>query len=309
MSTPLVIGTRGSELALWQAREVERLLGGATELRIIKTSGDMFQIAPLQGGLEQGFFTKDIEAQLLAGEIDLAVHSLKDLPTALAPGLAIGAYLKRAPVSDLLLVHRDWHDPSGLVPLKQGCEVGATSLRRQALLRLYAPQVEARMLRGNVPGRIAKCAAGEYGAIVLARAGVGRLGLDTAALHVYELDAVHWLPAPGQGAIAVQCREADARVLELLAPLNDAETEQAVCLERRLLGNFEGGCHTAFGAWATRTAAGWQVHLGMEMGGVWGQCAQQGDYAALEEIGPASGLSFAPHGPAAQEELCRPLRW
>lgn len=308
MSRPVVIGTRGSELALWQAHEVQRRLGGETELRIIKTSGDMFLGAPLQGGLEQGFFTKDIEAQLLAGEIDLAVHSLKDLPTALAPGLAIGAYLKRAPVSDLLLVHPDYHDPAGLLPLRPGAEVGATSLRRQALLRLYAPQVEARMLRGNVPGRIAKCLAGEYGAIVLARAGVGRLGLDTAALHVYELDAVRWLPAPGQGAIAVQCREGDARVLELLAPLNDADTEQAVCLERRLLGNFEGGCHTAFGAWARRAAAAWQVHLGMELGGVWGQCEQAGEYAALEGIGPGSGLGFTPPQASAQEELCLPLR-
>lgn len=301
----VIIGTRGSDLALWQANEAARLIGAETRQKIIKTSGDRFLDISLQGQLEKGFFTKEIEEQLLACEIDVAVHSLKDLPTASTPGLTLGAYLKRAPVSDLLIINPDWHDPGQLIPLKKGCKVGATSLRRQALLKLYGPQCSATMLRGNVPNRVRKCSEGEYGAIILARAGVSRLGLEMGGLVVYEISPELWLPAPGQGAVAIQARADDSRVLSLLSQLDDAPTRQAACLERQLLANFEGGCHTAFGSWAKSRGDGeWELLVGMELEQGWGQCAMKGEYEKLEALGPDSGLSFKPSIVQAQEELC-----
>lgn len=302
------IGTRGSELALWQARETARLLPAPSELAIIKTAGDRFLNMPLQGQLEKGFFTTEIEDLLLAGEIDAAVHSLKDLPVECPAGLAIGAYLPRAPVSDLLLVNPAAHDHSRLIPLKDDCIVGATSLRRQALLKLYGPHCNATMLRGNVPTRISKCRNGEFDAIILARAGVERLNLDTTGLHVYDLNPEIWLPAPGQGAIAVQSRSGDERVLNLLTGLDDTPTRSAVELERRLLANFEGGCHTAFGAWARPSGDQWQLLAGIEHETGWQHFATVGSLPELVTLGPASDLPFAPYPVSSQEDLCRPVQ-
>lgn len=304
----VIIGTRGSDLALWQANTTAALIDAETELTIVKTSGDRFQDISLQGQDTQGFFTKEIETQLLEGEIDVAVHSLKDLPTQITPGLTLGAYLRRAPVSDLLMVNLDWHEPDATVPLKPGCKVGATSLRRQALLKLYCPGAEAAMLRGNVPGRVEKCRCGEYGAIVLARAGVERLGLDLDGLQVYELEPEVWLPAPGQGAVAVQAREGDERVLPLLEKINDCSTRKAADLERQLLANFEGGCHTAFGAWAKDLGEMWELRIGLEDESGWGAHAATGTCGELKELGPASGIKFKPRQIGSQEELCREFR-
>lgn len=305
----VVIGTRGSDLALWQANTAAALIDAETELSIVKTSGDRFQNIALQGQSTQGFFTKEIELLLLNGEIDVAVHSLKDLPTEITPGLVLGAYLKRAPVSDLLLVNPDWVAADNLVPLKPGCCVGATSLRRQALLRLYRPEAEAALLRGNVPSRVEKCRAGEYGAIILARAGVERLGLKLDDLNVYELDPELWLPAPGQGAVAIQVRAGDAELLDLLEKANDSPTRRAADLERRLLANFEGGCHTAFGAWARDLGAAWDLSIGLEDERGWRAYRTAGSYEELERIGPASGIEFSPPSVGPQEALCRPIRW
>jgi len=305
----VIIGTRGSDLALWQANESARLIGAETEQKIIKTSGDKFLDISLQGQLEKGFFTKEIEEQLLAGDIDVAVHSLKDLPTEITAGLTLGAYLQRAPVSDLLIVNPKWHDASKVVPLKDGCKVGATSLRRQALLKLYDPECNATMLRGNVPNRVRKCAEGEYGAIILARAGVGRLGLEIGDLVMYELSPTLWLPAPGQGAVAIQARVDDTRVLNLLADIDHTPTRQAACLERQLLANYEGGCHTAFGSWAQPTHNGqWNLQVGMELENGWGQVAVDGELAKLEGLGPNSGMDFVPCKVTAQEELCQRIK-
>jgi hydroxymethylbilane synthase len=203
----VVIVTRGRDLSRWQANEAARLIPAPTEMAIIETSGDRFQSAALQGQLEQGFFTKEIEKRLLAGEIDVAVHSLKDLPTQLVDGLTIGAHLPRAAVSDLLIVSPEWHDAGHQVPLKDGTEVGAMSLRRQALLRQYCPQAGAVMIRGNVPSRIERCRQGEFGAVILARAGVERLGLKLDGLLAFELNPLFWPPAPGQGVVAVEARQ------------------------------------------------------------------------------------------------------
>ena len=260
----LVIGTRGSALALWQARTVAAALDCPSEVKVIETSGDRFLNISLQGRVEKGFFTKEIEDQLLSREIDLAVHSLKDLPTADPPGLKIGAYLPRAATSDLLLVRPDHHDPTRRLPVIPGCKVGATSLRRQALLRCFQPDTTPAFLRGNVPTRVDKCLDGQYGAIVLARAGLDRLKPDLGDLVPYELSGETWLPAPGQGAIAVQTRDGDQRCLPWVGKLDDLETRSSVTIERNLLAAFEGGCHTAFGALARRLGQAWGVRIGME---------------------------------------------
>jgi hydroxymethylbilane synthase len=294
---------------MWQARTVESQLEVPAEIRIIQTAGDRFLNIALQGQLEKGFFTKEIEDQLLAGEIDLAVHSLKDLPTASAEGLTIAAYLRRAALSDLLLIRPDWHEPADVLPLRAGCRVGATSLRRQALLRLYAPEVEPAFLRGNVPTRIGKCLAGEYGAIILARAGIERLQAELGDLIVCELNPHVWLPAPGQGTIAVQARAGDERTLVALQALDDEATRRAVIIERNLLARFEGGCHTAFGAYAfPREGDAWEVITGLEDETAgWGQCVTSGPYTLCQGLGPADLPGFAPAPVTHQEELCRYL--
>jgi hydroxymethylbilane synthase len=304
----IVIGTRGSDLALWQAREAARLVPVPAEIRIIRTTGDQRQDIALQGQLEQGFFTKEIERHLLAGEVDVAVHSLKDLPTTLADGLAIGAHLPRAAISDLLIINPEWYDPARQVPLKPGCPVGAMSLRRQALLGLYAPHVEAKMIRGNVPTRIERCRSGEYGAIVLARAGAERLRLSFEGLQAFEFNPHRWPPAPGQGAVAVEARADDAATLKLLAAMDDTPTRQAVELERRLLANYEGGCHTAFAAWAQPAGSQWRLSFGLERDGRWLAAELDGQWEELLETGPGNEPELS-EPDAAQEGLCRPVSW
>jgi hydroxymethylbilane synthase len=306
-NTTPVIGTRGSALALWQARKVASLLDVKTELTIIKTSGDRFQDIPLQGQSQTGFFTKEIENQLLEGVIDIAVHSLKDLPTAPHPDLVLEAYLPRAAANDLLLIHPDWHDPEALIPVKSGCKVGATSLRRQALLRLYGPQAEPTMLRGNVPTRIDKCKSEQYGAIVLAQAGVERLEIDTEPLIIYKLNPAIWLPAPGQGVVAVQARRGDSRLLEHIAKLDHRVSRDAVTIERQLLAHFEGGCHTAFGAYALPEGGQWNVTIGLdqEEGRGWGQTLlREKSLGYLTSVTPTDIEAFSPLPVENKENLC-----
>ena len=285
------------------------LLKKPVDIKTIKTSGDRFLDQPLQGRLEKGFFTKEIEERLIRKEIDLAVHSLKDLPTEIDPRLKIGAYIKRAPVNDLLLIRAEWHDEARIFPLKDGCVVGATALRRQALLRLYAREATAFLLRGNVPTRLRKLKEAQFGAIIIARAGVERLNLDLSSLVVYELNPEIWLPAPGQGAIAVEARADDKKVLEMLKEINDPETEQAVFLERKLLANFGGGCHTAFGALAQRNEDKWKIIVGIEDPKlVWAQVSLTGSFDECLKHGPESLLNMKPYLVKKQEELCRRIQ-
>ena len=305
----LILGTRGSDLALWQARTVASHMTHLVEVREISTSGDQLQDIPLQGGTQTGFFTKEIEDRLLHKEIDIAVHSLKDLPTEIVGGLRISACLPRAPVHYYLLVHPDWHDPSRLLPVKSGTRIGAGSLRRQALIRLYAPDTSPELTRGNVPTRVNKCRTLQYGAIVLARAGVERLGLDLSGLHVYELNPLVWLPAPGQGAVAIQVRQDDDEAHNAALVANDAATKEAVDLERALLAQFEGGCHTAFGAHAIREGEQWKLLIGMDRGEKgWGQRSYVGSFEELSLLGPAQLPSFEAPEVTRQEDLCRPVR-
>ncbi len=270
MSSPngnktFIIGSRGSQLALWQSNHVAGVIHGGAEITVIKTAGDRFLDRALQGQADKGFFTKEIEDELLAGNVDLAVHSLKDLPTELPEGLELGAVSKRAAVADVLLVHPASFDEQQPLPVKPGGVVGATSLRRQSLLRRFAPHLKAAMLRGNVPTRVDKLRNGEYDAIILARAGLDRLQLDLQGLHVYELNPSIWIPAPGQAVMGVELRLGDERVKQALCDFHDDAAWQAVMAERELLARFEGGCHAAFGAWAQKLdKGGFCIRLGHE---------------------------------------------
>jgi len=256
------IGTRGSDLALWQARSVQSAVGG--ELRIITTQGDKSLAERLVGTLEKGFFTEELEAALRAHEIDCAVHSLKDLPTRIAKDFAVGAIMQRATPGDILITHPE-HTHSGAFPLRDGVTVGASSLRRDALLKRFAPGVRPQPLRGNVPTRVQKLRERKMDAIVLAAAGVERLQLDLSGLAVFDLNPTRWQPAPGQGAVGIECRADDLGLKTQLTTINHGETVRAVEWERAFLRTLEGGCATPFGCYVNGSDA-W---LGQLQGSRW----------------------------------------
>lgn len=257
-----VIGSRGSDLALWQARHVQGLLaqrtGLAADIRVIQTEGDRLPEARLAALEGKGFFTKEIEEALLAGEIDLAVHSHKDLPTVSPAGLVVAAVPPRGAAQECLLVRPEAWDPARDIPLRAGARVGTGSARRAAQLRHARPDLILGDLRGNVPTRVAKAERGEHDAVLLALAGLERLALDTAPLQRRVFTVEQFVPAPAQGALAVQMRApaagpagaADRRLAEAVARLHDEETARAVAAERLLLAACEGGCNLPLGAHA-----------------------------------------------------------
>lgn len=261
------IGSRGSDLALWQSRTVLAALRGAagewaTDITIITTRGDVDQSPYLAGGVEKGFFTKELEVALLERRIDLVVHSLKDLPTATPAGLSNLTILPRASAADWLLIRREFHAPrtDGLLPLAAGARVGASSLRRGALLGKFAPQATSVPLRGNVPTRVRKLAEHTgVDAIILAGAGLSRLQIDLSAFVVLELSPEWWVPAPGQGALAAQCRAGDRDIETQAGRLSVSACVDATRWEREFLRVIEGGCSTPFGC----HVVGRRAHLGI----------------------------------------------
>lgn len=297
---PLVAGTRGSALALWQTEHAASLLRAAAaqrgrplelKVQIITTRGDTDQSPVLAGKLGKGFFTQELEAALRAGAIDLAVHSLKDLPTESPAGLVNGAILERGPAHDLLIARAEAIAPAanGQLPLKKGARVGSSSLRRAALLKRYAPDAIAQPLRGNVPTRVSKLVQGKYDAIVLAAAGVTRLALDISACVAFDLNPRVWVPAPGQGAVAIQCRNDDQELQELLDQLTHRATADATRFERLYLQSLEGGCTTPFGC----LVQGADVCLGLDIHGGWRRVVtarESGDSASVA-AGIAATLS------------------
>lgn len=248
MSAPLKIGTRSSELALFQARQVASLLaaiGIDSELVTYTTIGDRILDKPLSAIGEKGLFTAELEADLLAGRTDCAVHSLKDLPTADPAGLIIVALLEREDPRDAFVTGPSTSART-IAELPEGAKIGTSSLRRRAQLRAMRPDLDVRELRGNVGTRLRKIDEGQVDAALLAAAGLRRLGLGHRIVSL--LDAPEWLGAPGQGAIAVQARAADERVLAILRQLDHAATRLAVTAERALLAALEGGCQVPIGA-------------------------------------------------------------
>jgi hydroxymethylbilane synthase len=257
VEAPLVIGSRGSDLALWQSRHIQSLLLNRlsipTRIEIIRTEGDRVIDRPFVEIEGKGFFTKELEDALRDGRIDLAVHSLKDLPTDMAPDLAIAAVPERADPRDLLLIAEPRHDPeAGPLEVAHGARVGTSSVRRRAQLLSLRPDLCVEPLRGNVPTRVRRLREGAYDAILIAQAGVARLGLDLDGLVARPLEVHTLVPAPGQGALAIQVRSSDARVGSIIGQLHDAETAAIVDAERSLLGRFGGGCSLPLGAHIAR---------------------------------------------------------
>jgi hydroxymethylbilane synthase len=251
-SGALRIGTRGSPLALVQARMVrERLaavLGRAAdsiELKIIRTSGDTIVDRPLAEEGGKGLFTKEIEETLLRDEIDLAVHSAKDMPTFLPDGLVLAVCLEREDPRDVFISK----NATKLEDLPQGAKVGTASLRRQAIMKRARPDLLVAPLRGNVETRLLKLENDEADAIILALAGLRRLGLESRATRIMSVD--EFLPAAGQGAIALETREDDAQTRSLVAKINHADTSIAVAAERAFLTVLDGSCKTPIAAHAT----------------------------------------------------------
>jgi len=258
---PLRLGTRGSDLALWQAHRVAGLvaerLGLECSIEIVKTRGDRIQDVAFRKMEGKGFFTKELQDCLLEGRVDLVVHSLKDLPTEEPDGLEVVAIPERADPSDLLLARPGLLRPSYVDPigLPDGTVVGTSSLRRAAQILARSPKVEIRALRGNVPTRVRKLQDGDYDAILLAAAGVRRLELDLGDLEESELTPEIMLPAPGQGALAIESRSGDP-VTRALAGLHDKAVARCVEAERTLLELLGGGCHLPLGCLATEDENG-----------------------------------------------------
>lgn len=244
------IGTRGSDLARWQAHHVRDLIesrGGTCDIHILSTQGDREQVQAFEKLKGKGFFTKEIEQALLDCTVDLAVHSHKDLETRQPEGLTIAAVLERAAAQDVLLIRRESHAARPWLPLAVGATVGTSSVRRRDQLLLLRPDLDIQALRGNVPTRIERLREGRYDAIVLAAAGLDRLELDLSDLVRLDLDPRHFVPAPAQGALALQMREDDPN-FAWLNGLQDDATAGAIESERAILRALEGGCQLPFGA-------------------------------------------------------------
>ena len=287
MSVSLCLGTRGSDLALWQARHVaamlETQLGIASSIEIIKTRGDRIQNVAFSKMEGKGFFTKELQEALLDGRVDLVVHSLKDLPTEEPEGLEVVAIPERTNSADLLLARGDLLQPRPDNPmgLPGGAILGTSSLRRAAQTLALCPEIEVKALRGNVPTRIGKLRDGGYDAILLAAAGVERLELDLTGLDVVELRPEVMLPAPGQGALAIETRAND----DLTGPLkqlHDTTVADHVNAERRLLELLGGGCHLPLGCLA-ESAAG-----GIRLQAVLGTIDEDVTHATVTRVGAVS---------------------
>jgi len=281
--TRLRIGTRGSSLALWQANHIAeslaKLHGVETELVRIRTSGDRLQSASVaqvneaigaEGG--KGIFIKEIEDALLSRAVDLAVHSMKDVPTETPAGLTFAAITRREDPRDCLISRNGLT----LEKLPQGARVGTSSLRRQAQLRHHRADLDVVDLRGNVDTRIRKLESGEFDAIVLALAGVTRLGASVKVTQIFDEDLM--LPAVGQGALGIETRADDAQTSRLVAALDDEETRACITAERALLRELQGGCQVPLGAWG-RIRKG-ELHL---EAGVFSAAGTE--YVRLDEAG------------------------
>ena len=262
MTATLRLGTRGSRLALWQAEWVRTALarsGVSAELVIIKTRGDAEVDRPLHELEGKGFFTKEIEEALHDGRIDVAVHSLKDLPTTLPAGLALAAVPERADPAEVL-VTRD-AGVTSIAGLAAGAKLGTSSLRRVAQIRYLRADLDIVSLRGNVPTRVQKVKEGRDGLDAALLAGAGLERLDLAGQIAARLDPLDVMPAPGQGALGLEVRADDRKARAALAPLEDPPSARQVAAERSLLASLEGGCQAPVAAWVGMRDAGSGMRL------------------------------------------------
>jgi len=255
----IVIGTRGSELALWQAHFIKEQLeqrNQIVELQIIKTKGDAIQHLGFDKIEGKGFFTKELEDALLQGEIDLAVHSMKDLPTTQPKGLKISALSYRDLPEDWLIIHPNAIDKNQLLQLKENAIVGSSSSRRKSQILDFRSDLSLQDIRGNVPTRLEKLRAGQFDAILLAAAGLHRLNLDLSAFKVIQFSPKEFIPAPAQGVLALQIRVEDQALHQVLSHLHHPEVAACTQVERKVLQLFQGGCHLPLGVYCEKDSQG-----------------------------------------------------
>ncbi|MEO6883377.1 MAG: hydroxymethylbilane synthase [Bacteroidia bacterium] len=251
----ITIGSRGSDLALWQANFIFgelKKIGQSAEIKIIKTQGDKIQDLSFDKLEGKGFFTKEIEDALLSGEIDLAVHSHKDLPTESPEGLIIAAVSEREDPSELILIRKECVDEKQKFSFKKNAIVGTSSARRKSQLLAFRSDVKITDLRGNIPTRIQKLRDKKYDAIMLAAAGVERLQLDISEFHTEKISPKEFVPAPAQGVLALQIREKDKALFDLLQKINFPDVAETLAVERKVLNLFDGGCQLPLGVYCEK---------------------------------------------------------
>jgi hydroxymethylbilane synthase len=267
----LTIGTRGSKLALWQAyftQDKLAELGIESELKIIKTQGDRVQHLSFDKLEGKGFFTKEIEEELLAGSIDLAVHSMKDMPTTQPEGLCLTAISYREDPADCLVLRKERTDNSKILRLPDNPIVGTSSARRKALLKSFREDVVLKDIRGNVPTRLRKLQEGQFDAIVLAMAGIKRLGLDMSDFDTIRLNPKEFVPAPAQGVLAWQTKTDNKTVRKILRKIHNGDVLQCTNVERKVLRLLDGGCHLPLGVYCERDQMGYFHAWGILSSGI-----------------------------------------
>lgn len=287
----IIIGSRGSELALWQANHIKKELLRSNktitvEIQIIKTKGDKILDVALSKIGDKGLFTKELENALLQGKIDLAVHSLKDLQTLIPEGLLLAAITKRHPVEDVLIARKKGMT---ILDLPENGIVGTGSLRRRSQLVHLRPDLNVEELRGNVPSRIQKFLSSKWDAIILARAGVERLGLKKYVSSIIPIDLM--LPAVGQGALGIEIASDNTDALEIVSALNHTETEIAVLAERAFLKQLEGGCQVPIGAYAQVKSNG--LYLDAMVGAVDGSIVFRSKIRTAKTHPEKTGIALA----------------
>jgi hydroxymethylbilane synthase len=273
----IVIGSRGSQLALWQARHIQSLLKVETRIEIIKTTGDKIQDVPLSQVGGKGLFTKEIEEALLDRRIDLAVHSLKDMPSELPEGLILSAIPEREDPRDALLG----------APLRDGSRVGTSSLRRTVQLKAMHRGVSIETLRGNLDTRIRKLDEGQYDTIILAAAGLRRLGWADRIAELIPVDVM--IPAVGQGALAIETRDDRGEAHRIAHTLEHRDSRTAITAERAFLAVFGGGCQVPIGAHAT--IHGLQIHLRAFVSEPDGSNVKRGEATGSDAVGVGQALA------------------
>lgn len=255
MKSSLTIGTRGSALALWQANYVKtqlEALGIEITLKIIKTKGDNIQHLSFSKIEGKGFFTKEIEDSLLRGDVDMAVHSMKDLPTVSPEGLVLTAVSYREDPTDMLIICSGSVDENQPLKLKKGAKVGTSSARRKAQLLDVRPDLEMVDIRGNVPTRLGKLMSTQFDAIVLATAGINRLEIDLSSFKTIRLNPREFVPAPAQGVLAYQTCDVDLDTRRILKNIHDSSVSRCTNIERKALNLLQGGCQMPFGMHCTQ---------------------------------------------------------
>ncbi len=286
MKSKIIIGTRGSKLALWQAHFTKgnlEKMGIEVEIKIIKTRGDKIQHLSFDKIEGKGFFTKELEDALLNGQVDLAVHSMKDLPTESPEGLSIAGVSYRENPADWLVINKGQEDSSKVYQLKENAIVGTSSARRKAILLDIRSDITLKDIRGNVPTRLQKLKDGQFDAIVLAAAGLTRLDLDMSDFVVVKLNTKEFVPAPAQGVLAYQTCTADIETRKIIKRLHHSEVAAVTNIERKVLNLLGGGCHMPLGVYCELDENGY-YH-------VWAAKAATWD-GPVKRVRMSSGTSF-----------------